>query len=64
MIQPEDFLELIRTRQSERGYLDKPVEKEKLMRCIEAARMAPSACNAQPWKFIIVDDVDKKNTLW
>ncbi|MBN1186914.1 MAG: nitroreductase family protein [Bacteroidales bacterium] len=63
MIKPEDFLELVSTRQSDRGYLDKPVEKEKLMRCIEAARLAPSACNAQPWKFIIIDDVEKKNTL-
>ncbi|MCK7534392.1 MAG: nitroreductase family protein [Marinilabiliales bacterium] len=31
------------------------VEKEKLDRIIEAGRIAPSACNAQPWKFIVVD---------
>lgn len=63
MIKPEDFLELVMTRQSDRGYLDKPVEKEKIMRCVEAARLAPSACNSQPWKFIVVDDVEKKNAL-
>jgi len=57
------FLELLGKRQSVRGYKDKPVEKEKLMRCIEAARLAPSACNSQPWKFIIVDDEEIKNEL-
>jgi len=50
------MLELIISRQSDRKYSDKPVEKEKLERIIEAGRMAPSACNAQPWKFIVVDD--------
>jgi len=50
------MLELISTRQSDRRYSDKPVEKEKLDRILEAARMAPSACNAQPWKFIVVTD--------
>jgi nitroreductase len=56
MNKPEDFLDIIRTRQSVRGYLDQPVEQEKLDRCIEAARLAPSACNAQPWKFIVVHE--------
>jgi nitroreductase len=50
------MLELIKTRQSDRCYLDKPVEKEKIERIAEAGRLAPSACNSQPWKFIIVDD--------
>jgi nitroreductase len=57
------FLELLQKRQSVRGYLDKPVEKEKLMHCVEAARLAPSACNSQPWKFIIVDNLSIKNQL-
>lgn len=59
----EYLLEIIQTRQSERGYSEKPVEKEKLNRCLEAARLAPSACNAQPWKFIVVDDPSIKNEL-
>jgi len=50
------MLEMIIRRQSDRKYSDKPVEKEKRERIIEAGRMAPSACNAQPWKFIIVTD--------
>ena len=50
------FMDLVRKRRSIRTYLDKPVPKEDLLRCIEAARLAPSACNSQPWKFIIVDE--------
>jgi nitroreductase len=58
-----NFLQLVKQRQSQRNYTDKPVEKEKIERCLEAARLAPSACNAQPWKFIVVDDVDLKNKI-
>jgi nitroreductase len=60
---PTELLKLIGRRQSVRAYADQPVEKEKLMRCIEAARLAPSACNAQPWKFIIIDDTVIKNAI-
>jgi nitroreductase len=54
------FLDLVHTRQSDRAYLDKPVETDKLERILEAARLAPSACNAQPWKFIVVTDPEKR----
>ncbi|MFZ4726680.1 MAG: nitroreductase family protein, partial [Paludibacter sp.] len=54
------FLELVQNRQSDRAYLDKPVEKEKIDRILEAARLAPSACNAQPWKFVVVTDTEKR----
>mgnify|MGYP003834921211 FL=1 len=50
------MLDLIRKRQSDRKYTDQPVESEKLGRILEAGRLSPSACNAQPWKFIVVDD--------
>ena len=56
MINGPKILELIKTRQSDRSYSNKPVEKEKIGRIAEAARLSPSACNSQPWKFIIVDD--------
>jgi nitroreductase len=56
MIDGKNILDLIISRQSDRKYSDKPVEKEKLDRIVEAGRMAPSACNAQPWKFIVVTD--------
>jgi nitroreductase len=51
-----EMLELIKKRQSDRSYNSKVVEKDVLDRVIEAGRMAPSACNAQPWKFIVVED--------
>ncbi len=51
----EELLELIRLRQSDRNYPDRAVEKEKLERILEAGRLSPSACNAQPWRFIVVD---------
>ncbi len=57
------FIELIQQRQSVRKYLDKPVEKEKLIRCLEAARLAPSASNSQPWKFIVIDESELKNKI-
>ncbi|MDR0972805.1 MAG: nitroreductase family protein, partial [Prevotellaceae bacterium] len=50
------FLDLVRARQSDRAYTDRPVEPEKLQRILEAGRLAPSACNAQPWHFVAVTD--------
>lgn len=54
----QDFMELCQRRQSCRDFADKPVEREKLVRCIEAARLAPSGCNAQPWSFVVVENPD------
>jgi len=51
-----DFYEVIRTRRSIRSYKPDPVPDEVLMRVLEAARIAPSGSNRQPWKFIIVKD--------
>jgi nitroreductase len=56
-------LELITSRQSDRKYSSKQIEKEKLERIVEAGRMAPSACNAQPWKFIVVTEPDLINRI-
>ena len=50
------FSDLIAARQSVRQYLDRPVEQEKIRECLEAARLAPSASNAQPWRFVVVDE--------
>ena len=59
-----DFLELVAKRQSTRAYdAARAVEPEKLERCVEAVRLAPSACNAQPWKLVIVTDPVLKNKL-
>lgn len=58
-----NFTDLIKKRQSVRRYSTKSVEKEKIMRCVEAARLAPSASNSQPWKFIVVDEPELKNKV-
>lgn len=59
----EHFQSLVKNRQSDRGYINKHIEKEKLERILDAARLSPSACNAQPWKFIVVDNPEIKNKL-
>ena len=49
-----DFLEIAKTRQSCRGYdPQRPVEPEKLEAVLEAVRLAPSACNGQPYKLTV-----------
>lgn len=57
------FMELSSRRQSCRNYVDKAVEPEKLRACIEAARLAPSACNGQPWHFTVVNGGETAATL-
>jgi nitroreductase len=57
------FLKLCRARRSTRRFSDRPVEKEKVERCLEAARLAPSASNRQPWRFIVFDDPAEKEKL-
>lgn len=49
------FQSLVAQRKSVRRFLDKAVEREKILTCIEAARLAPSAENVQPWRFLIID---------
>ena len=50
-----DYFELVKRRESCRNFdSNRPVEPEKLRRCAEAAWLAPSACNGQPWKYLIV----------
>ena len=58
-----EILKSIQNRISTRKYSQEPVEKEKIESCIEAARLAPSACNAQPWKFIVVDEPELKDKV-
>lgn len=58
-----NFLDLVRKRQSIRAYLNRPVEREKIEKCLEAGRLAPSAVNVQPWQFIVIDDPALKNQV-
>ena len=57
------FLDMVRTRESVRSYKPDAVPEESVHRCLEAARLSPSASNAQPWKFIVVSDPDLKNSI-
>lgn len=65
-----DFLQLVASRQSDRAYdMSRAVEPEKLERILEAARLSPSACNAQPWRFVVITDPELsvkvgKATAW
>ncbi|MFZ2055313.1 MAG: nitroreductase family protein [Candidatus Aminicenantales bacterium] len=60
-IERTPFQKLVRGRRSVRRYLDRPVEREKVLVCLEAARLAPSAENVQPWRFLVIDDPDIKD---
>ena len=57
------LLDLLKHRKSVREFLDRPVERDKIITCLEAARLAPSECNSQPWRFIVVDDRQLKDRL-
>ncbi len=58
-----NVIDAIKKRKSVRSYLDKPVEKEKLLNILEAARLAPSAFNLQEWRFVIVQKEETKRML-
>jgi len=51
-----EFDELIIKRQSIRKFKPDPVSKEMIMEILEAARIAPSGGNRQPWQFIVVQN--------
>jgi len=57
------LMEIIARRYSVRGYQDKPVEREKILQIVEAARLAPSTSNVQPWRFIVVEDPELRDDL-
>ncbi len=58
-----DFYEVIRTRRSVRAFKKDPVPEEVLNRVLEAARVAPSGSNRQPWKFILLKDETLKQKM-
>jgi len=57
------LLNCIKERYSVRKFKDKPVEQEKLDIILEAARLAPSANNVQPWKFVVIRDEERRKKL-
>jgi nitroreductase len=55
-----DFWEVIEGRESVRDYdPDRPIDKTLILRILEAGRIAPSAANLQPWRFIVVSSPEK-----
>ena len=59
-----NFMELVQARESCRSYQDKPVTREQLVNIVEAGRLSPSGCNAQPWKFLVIDEPEAKAKLF
>ena len=58
-----EFIDVINERYSVRGYLDKPVEKEKLEYVLKAATIAPTGVNAQAFKVYVIDTKKHKEDL-
>jgi len=58
-----DVMEAIRVRRSVREYSARPIPPDVMERMREALRLAPSACNYQPWKFVIVTDAALKEQI-
>ena len=58
-----EFEELIRRRYSVRAYRDDPVEAEKLHKILEAARLAPTAANQQPFQIIVIHTAGRQDEL-
>ena len=58
-----DIYEAVRERTSVRAYKADPIEEDKLERILDAARLAPSGKNGQPWTFIVVKDEEIRKKL-
>jgi len=58
-----NVMEAIKARYSVRLYQSRDVEEEKLLRVLEAARLAPSAKNLQEWRFVVVKDAKTRKEL-
>ncbi len=58
-----NIYDAIAARKSVRAFEDKDVPEEVLTRLLEAARLAPSACNKQEWRFVVVRDAGMRKRL-
>jgi nitroreductase len=54
-----DIMDVIFSRRSIRAYQERKVEHELLIKLLQAAMAAPTAANAQPWEFVVVDDPEQ-----
>ncbi len=60
----KSFAEIVARRYSCRAYSSQRVETELVMRIMECARLAPSAVNKQPWRFLIIDTPELLEVLY
>jgi nitroreductase len=58
-----NVLDAIKKRRSIRAFEDKPIEEDKLLRVLEAGRLAPSAKNRQEWRYVLVRDKELRRKL-
>ena len=58
-----DIQELSRLRFSARKFTDEKVSEADIDYILETVRLAPSACNRQPWKFVVVESDEAKDAL-
>ncbi|MCC8164878.1 MAG: nitroreductase family protein [Planctomycetes bacterium] len=58
-----DFFEVVRSRRSCREFSDDPVPSKDIETCLEAARLAPSATNSHPWRFLVAKKADFRAAL-
>jgi nitroreductase len=58
-----DFDEVVVKRRSIRKFKEDSVSESVLLRLLEAGRWAPSAGNSQPWRFVVITDVDVKKRI-
>lgn len=58
-----DFQAVLQTRRSVRAFAKREISQPVLARILEAVRIAPSACNCQPWRFVVVKDAATKKKL-
>ncbi|MDX9768863.1 MAG: nitroreductase family protein [Tenuifilaceae bacterium] len=59
----KSFLDLAKSRYSCRSYSEQVVPKDTIMNVLEAARIAPSATNAQPWRFVILTQPEVRHEV-
>lgn len=62
-MEKNEAIENIMTRSSVRSYLDKPVEKEKIITLLKAGMAAPSAGDKRPWHFVVIIDKEQLTAI-
>ena len=58
------LMKIIKERRSVRTFLDKEIPENYIKYIIEAGIWAPSACNMQDWRFIVIDDQNVKDEIY